>query len=123
MLPFDDRELVDGNEVVMLRMLELDEPNPITGNCAVGTPVLDFNAIDKHPVKCTIVSQERRGIRADGLLICLFASIGGNMRIKSGNGVSQPRIERDILICHSLGFCLAWGDQRAVKDGVAKLLE
>ena len=49
-LAFDDGELVDGEPVVVVGIVEIDDPRLRAGDRAVLAAVLDRDAIHQHPV-------------------------------------------------------------------------
>ena len=63
-LALDDRELVDGQPVVVGRRVEVDHPRLLSGDRAVRAPVLDRDAVDQHPVKRVVALDEGRRIDA-----------------------------------------------------------
>ena len=63
-LVLDDGELVDGEKVVGLGMLEVDEPDLVAAGRAVGLFDLNVDAVDEQPVETAVVQDQRRVFHA-----------------------------------------------------------
>jgi len=61
-LRFNHRELVDHKPVIRRRVQEIHQADPITGNRAICSAVLDLDTIPQHLVESTIVPDEGWGI-------------------------------------------------------------
>ena len=59
-LVLDDRELVDHQPVVSVRVCEVEQPDLVSSDRAVRTPVLDIHAIGEQPVEPAVVFDQAR---------------------------------------------------------------
>ena len=82
MLAFGDRELVDGEAIVVIRIVEVDEPDLVMNDATIGL-VIDVDPIHEHPVKPPIVFEQIRRLGAKDASKCLIASLFRNMWIGS----------------------------------------
>ena len=57
-------ELVDGQPVVGVGVVEVDEPGLVAGDAAVGPRVLDVDAVDEHAVEAVVVLERGSGVSA-----------------------------------------------------------
>lgn len=54
-----DRDLVDGKEFVSLRLVKVNQFDPLATQAVIGHDV-DLNAFDQHPVSVAIGENDRR---------------------------------------------------------------
>ena len=62
----------------------------IAAHHSPGLPVLDFHAVDEHPVELAIAGLQRRSLRARQLAEGVVERIDGQGRVQFGEGVPQP---------------------------------
>jgi len=110
LLALDDDELVYGQELVILRILEVHQMGVVSGDGAVLALVFYGHAIDEHLVKGPIVGQEGGrlgpGVFAEGFL----QGIGWDPWIETAQGILEAAGEEDFLEGLTLGGGLFWGD-------------
>ena len=56
----EEGELVDGEPVVGVRIVEIDRPRRRAANAAAGVPILHADALDEHIVKSAVARLDRR---------------------------------------------------------------
>jgi hypothetical protein len=122
-LTLDDRELVHGEPVVLVGIVEVYEPDLVTNYRTVGLAVFDVHAVYKHSVERTVVRDKGRRIRAQDLAECLFVGFKGKVDVQTCDGISKTAFEDDILIASTLGEQLSLSHLRAELDHIAEGLE
>jgi hypothetical protein len=131
-LSLRNRELVDGEPVIVGGHVEVDDLCLRPGDRAVLAPVLDRDAIDQHPVHRAVALHERpvcrtgrRRIHARELAVGVFQRLGGKVRIQADERLTQPPLQHDVAIVRvaALGSRFAGGDVGAVEHRVAQRFE
>lgn len=120
LLALDDCELVHGQEFVVLRVLEVHQPNLISGDGAVFPLVLYIDAFDELVMKSAIVDEKRRRLLAGDFAYGLFQGIRGHRGIEAAQGIAEVTDEEHLLEGLTLGCGLLWCDVGAEDRCVAK---
>ena len=123
-LALDHRELVDGQPVVGVGVVEVDEPGLVAGDAAVGARVLDVDAVDEQAVEAVVVLERGSGVSGDeDLLQRVVDRRRRQLRVDAlERGAQTPR-EDDFGEVVALGRQLLGLDVRAVGDLVAELAQ
>ena len=119
----DDRELVDREPVVFLRLIEIDQPYPVAFDCAIGAPVLYLHAVHEHLTECPVVANERWGTGMQVFFQNCFLSICRDIRVEVCDCCCEPVFQDHVMpaVPFSVGF--AGGNVRTEKGCVAELPE
>lgn len=117
---FVDGELVDGEPVVLVGLLEVNQPDLVVDS-AVAVLVGDGDAIGEKFVESAIIFDQVLAFAADDLAQGFVDGVGGNVGVDADEGSVEPLGEDDFAI--AVAFCggFVGGDGGAVEDGVAKV--
>jgi len=120
-LAFLDRELVDGEPVVGVDVVEVDEPCLVASDAAVGSRVLDVDAFDEQAVEAVVVLDEVRRVRGEDPLHRVVDRRRRQLRVDAlERGAQAPR-EDDFGEVVPLGAQLLRLDVRTEGGHVAQL--
>ena len=117
-----DGELVDGEEVVVGGVIEIDEADALAANLPAAKH-LDGDTLDQEPVKFAVGVDGRRRADVGDAVDGLRSGLRGGVGIETGDGLGEPLAKDDLAVVVSLGGGRFWGDVRTVENGVAKLGE
>ena len=125
MLPLGDGELVDGQPIVVVGRVEIDNPRLRPRDRTVRAAVLDRHPIDQHPVYGTVALQQRRRVAARELAKCIFQRFMRELRVQTHQRLPQSSFQHHIPVVRvaALGSRFAGRDVRAVQHRVAERLE
>jgi len=87
LLAFDDGELVYGQKLVVLRILEVHQAGVVPGYGAVFALVFYGYAVDEHFMKSPVVGQERWRMRAENFAEGFVQGIRWHRGIEAAQGV------------------------------------
>ena len=119
-LVLHDGELIDREEVVVGRVVEVEHAHEVAAERAVGPRILDRHAFDEQPVHDVVAPDERRGIRPRQLAEGFLQGGCGHLWVEPGEGLPQAEFEDDLPPVGALGPRLAAADLRPAGDAVAQ---
>ena len=120
-LPFDDGELVDGEPVVRVDVVEVDQFDEVARDASVGARIFDWHTFAQHFLESAIGLCERGCADAQDFAEGVFAGVVGDFRIECANDCAKASDEDDIREGIAFGVSLAWCEMRTVRVDVAKL--
>ena len=115
---FDNGELVDGEPVVVVGLVEVDEPDEVV-YAAVIALVGDGDAVGEEFVEAAIVFDQVLAFAADDLAQGFVDGVGGNVGIEASEGSAEAIDEDDVAVAVAFGAGFAGGDVAPVQAGVA----
>ena len=120
--PFGHGELIDGQPVVVVGLVEVDHLRLRAGNGTIFAAILHRHAIHQHPVHGAVALHERRRIGARQLAVGVFQRFGGQIGIEAHQRLAQAAFQHHVAVVRvaALGSGHADGDVGPVQDGVAE---
>src|SRR5262249_46401648 len=109
--------------VVVVEVLEVEELNRLTGNGAVRTRVLHFEATDEETVRLTIGEDERSFRQAQDLSERLFEGFGPNTLVDSSQLSPAASCKDDLGVVRPLCSGRTGCDLRPKAHFVAEVFE
>ena len=97
-LAFGDGELIDGEPVVVLRVVEVDHARLRAGDRAVLAAVLDRDAVDQHAVHGAVTLDQRRRVNLDQLAVGVFQRFGRQVGIESNERLPQATFQHNVAV-------------------------
>ncbi len=122
-LVFGDRELIDGQQVVVGWSVEVDDLGLGTTNLPVVGPVLHRHAVDHHAVKGAVSGLERRPLGASQLSERIVERWVGELWIKQAQSVAQPALQHHLIVVLTLSTRRVRRDIRSMGRLPAEALE
>ena len=122
MFVFDDGELIDGEPVVVVRIVEIDQPRLRAANGAIGS-ILDRDAVNQQPMKRPVPCIERRAFKSGDFTESVVNCFGRQSRIQSHQRFAQAGRQDHLSVVSALGEQLSRRDLRPVLDCVAEALQ
>ncbi len=119
---FDDGELVDGEPVVVVGLVEVNEPNEVI-DAALVALVGDGDAVGEEFVEAAVVFDQVLAFAADDLAQGFIDRVGGNLGIEAGEGSAEAICEDDVAVAVAFSGEFTRGDFAAVAAGVAESVE
>ena len=120
-LVLGDRELVDGQPIVVSGVVEVDDANLVSAPPPVSVPILDFHAIDQHQVKGAVAGFEGRSLGMGQLAVGVFQGRWGKRRVECDEGIAQPPLQHHLIVGIALGGGRIRSDVGAVNHGPAEV--
>ena len=122
-VPFDDRELVDGQPVVVLRVREVQHCRLGTADGAVGAAVFHRDAVHEHPVQRPVSLDQRWAFDTGQPPIGLVECIRNEIRVEADKRLAQPPFEHHVVEARvrPLRAGLPISDLRTMDDRVIDL--
>jgi len=117
-----DRELVDGQPVVVVRIVEVHQPDLVVLELAVSA-VGHVDALGQQAVEGVVVDQRICTLDAGELPQRLVESVGGQGRVDALQRRAQPAGQQHLVVAGPLGGRLARCDIRAEADVVAQVAQ
>ena len=109
MFVFDDRELVDGQPVVVRRLFQVDDLC-LSAADRVAVPVLDGYAIHKHAVEGPVAGPQRRALRPGQLAVGVVTRGGWKINIEAIECGTKSGREHNFGVVCSFGIRCVRGD-------------
>ena len=94
----DHRELVDGEPVVVRRLLEVEHPHRRSSNRAAGVAVLHRDPVHGQTVEGAVAGFQARSFGARQLAKGIIQRLVGQIRVQAGEGASHHRREDRVRI-------------------------
>src|SRR5207253_3240222 len=94
-LAFDHGELVDGQPVVVVGLVEVDKTSLVAGDAAVTSLVLDLDAIGKHLVEGAVVDDDGGRLAAKDSADGVGVGAGGQLGVEAGDGGTESIAQGD----------------------------
>ena len=109
-------ELVDGQPVVRLGLVEVDHAGLRAADPAVAVAVFHGHAVHEQPVRGAVLQDQLGALGAEELAEGIVEGFGRQLRIEPRQRVAQPPFEDDLAVVLPLGVGLARRDLGAVDD-------
>lgn len=122
-LALHHRELIDGEPVVRVNVVEVDKPGLVASNAAIAPRVLDVDAVDEHAMKAVIVLNKARGIRNEYLLERVVDRLRRQLQVDALECRAEPPRKDDFGEVVPLGGQLLRLDVRPVGELVPELAQ
>ena len=122
-LVLDDGELVDGQPVVVVGIVEVDHPRLRAADRAVGRAVLHRHAVHEQAMHRAVARRQLRAFGPRELAEGVVERLGGQTAVEPRQRVAQPLRQHDLAVVAALRGRLAGRDLRAVPDRPADALE
>jgi len=119
----DHRELVDGEPVVVLGIVEVDQPGFVAADAAVFARDFHVHALDDHPVQAAVLLHERGRLGLLDLLDHLLQHVRREVRVEPGQGRPETVEEDHVGIARPLRGTAVRGDVGAMQDAIAEVLQ
>ena len=102
MVPFPDGELFKRQPVVVVRVVEVDDPSLRPPNGPVVGAVFHRHPVDQHLMKAPIAIFQRRPLRPGYPAQCLLPRPHGQVRVEPRNGLPQPGFQNNLVVTRPL---------------------
>ncbi len=114
----DHRELVDGQPVVVVRILEVDHARLRAPDGLPRPVVFNGHAVHEHLVDGPIALDQRRAVRPNDLAEGIVEGFLRQVRVQPDECFAQAPLQDYVAVCGvgALGAGLAYGDLGAVRD-------
>ena len=120
---FYNRELVDRHPVVVLRKLEVDQPQPHRAQRTIRIPVLDGNTLGDELVQAVVLIDRALRLRTTHTRKGGVDQVRGSPWIDPSDRLTQSIPQEDLLVGVTLRSWLTRRDFGAVQGAVAQLRE
>ena len=116
----DHRELAGGEEIVGVRVLEIDQAQLIAANGAVLGVELDRDALDHQPVQAAVFFDQRGALGRQHLAQCVAARFGWDGGVQPVDCRGEALGKYHVCIGLAFGLFAVRTDFRVRRDGVAE---
>ncbi len=99
----DDRELVDGEELVVIRLVEIDQPGVVVALFPVLVAIRDGHAGEQELVEAPVVFDHGRRGRGQGQVAHSLHRVRRQVRVDARHGGAKPLDKHDVRPQLSLG--------------------
>jgi hypothetical protein len=123
MLVLQNGELVDGEPIVVLGLVIIDDMGLSAGNGVIRPPIFYVHTFNQVFVKRSIAGFKSGALRARYFMKGIFESFRRKAGIESGKRIPQPLAKDNLTVVFALSKKLTWGNLWAVLDSEAERLE
>ena len=117
---FGDGELVDGEEVVISGVIEVNGTDNVAAHPSPVFAILDLHAVHEHAVKVAVAGFQRCAFRPRQHAVGIVQRIDWQPWVELGQSVPQPPLQHHLPVVPTLGMGRAGGDVRPVGHGPAE---
>ena len=101
MFIFDDGELIDREPVIVVRVIEIDQPRLRAANDAVAS-IFDSDAVNQQPMKRPVPRIERRAFKTGDFTESVVNRFGRQSRIQPHERFAQPVCQENLSVISTL---------------------
>ncbi len=123
MLVLGNRELVDDEPVIVLRLVKIYNLRLCPGNCSVRPAVFDRHPVSHQSVQGSITRLQRRSLGPHDPAIRIFHGLGRQRWIQPLQGLARSVRQGHLPIVSPFGPALTWNDLGAVLDHVTEVFK